>query len=326
MLVVINNFDDPYFNLASEEYMLRNFKDDCFMLWTTVPTVLLGKNQNALSEINIDYVKEKDIKVVRRITGGGTVFMDKGNMNFGFIMTDNENDFTDFKKFTKPIIQVLRKLGVNAEFSGRNDITIDGKKFSGNAQYKNKNRLLHHGTMLFSSSLNDLTKALKSKPEKFKDKSVKSVASRVTNISSHLELDLTILEFKKLIIDHIIDTYDNVTIYNFSEEDIKKIEAIVEEKYSKWDWNYGVSPKYQYSNEKKFAGGLVEVQFNVKNGLIENIKYYGDFFSRSGLEDIENALIGVKHNEEDIRNTLSKFNIDDYFHNITVDNLIDLLF
>jgi lipoate-protein ligase A len=195
MLLIYNDKTNPYFNLAMEEYLLKNFNEDLFILWRNESSVIVGKNQNTLSEINLEYIKENNIPVVRRQSGGGAVFHDLGNINFTFIANDN-NSFSDFKRFTQPIIDLLKTLDINAEFSGRNDLLIDGKKFSGNAQYNYKNKVMHHGTLLFSSQIGDLSNALKVKPIKFEGKGIKSVKSRVTNISEHLKYDIDILEFK----------------------------------------------------------------------------------------------------------------------------------
>jgi len=187
MMLIINDLrTDPYFNLAAEEYALKNFKADCFMLWRNEPSIIVGKHQNTLAEINLDYVKKRNIKVGRRLSGGGAVFHDLGNLNFTFISTGaQENRLVDFRRFTMPILEVLQNLGIEAVFEGRNDLTIHGRKFSGNAEHVWKNRILHHGTLLFSSVLTDLSEALKVDPLKFRDKAVKSIRSRVTNISKH---------------------------------------------------------------------------------------------------------------------------------------------
>ena len=195
MRYIYNDSTEPYFNLALEEYFLKQTDEEYFILWRNEPCIVVGKNQNTLSEIHLEFVKERNIKVVRRLTGGGAVFHDLGNINFTFIVND-ESSFNDFKGFVAPIIGTLKTLGIDAEFSGRNDMLIEGKKFSGNAQCKHKSRVMHHGTLLFSSNMNDLSGALKPKDIKFSDKSVKSVASRVTNISEHLENKLSVLEFK----------------------------------------------------------------------------------------------------------------------------------
>ncbi|MDI3529823.1 MAG: lipoate---protein ligase [Thermoanaerobacter sp.] len=311
MLYIYNKNTNPYFNLAAEEYILKKFQEECFMLWRNEPSIIIGKNQNTLAEINLDYVRQHKIPVVRRLSGGGAVFHDLGNLNFTFIVNEDVSSFSDFKRFTQPIIDVLRKLSVNAEFSGRNDITIDGKKISGNAQYYYKNRILHHGTLLFSSSITDLSAALKVRPVKFEDKGVKSVSKRVTNISEHLKEPITIEQFIDLIMNHIREQTGGREMYEFTQEDIKKIEKLVKEKYSTWEWNFGTSPDYSFKNEKKFTGGTVEVNLNVEKGIIKDIKIYGDFFGKYDVSEVENLLKGVKHSEEEIRKVLSNIGMND---------------
>lgn len=325
MLYIYNTSTNPYFNLAAEEYFLKEFNEECFMLWRNEPSIIIGKNQNTLSEINIDYVKSKNIPVIRRLSGGGAVFHDLGNINFTFIVNDKEDSFTNFKKFTMPIIDVLEKLDIKAEFTGRNDLTIGGKKFSGNAQYNFKNRILHHGTLLFSSNMSELSLALKKKPLKFSDKGVKSISGRVTNISSHLKSPIDISEFIDMVMRHIMKT-NNEELYSLNAYDINKINLLAENKYKTWDWNFKGSPKYDFKNEKKFPGGIVELNIKVDKGIIKAVKIQGDFFGKYDAADIEKALIGVSHSESSIKEALSAFDIKDYFSNITLDNLIELFF
>ncbi len=326
MIYINNTNTNPYFNMAVEEYILKEFNEDCFMLWRNNPCIIVGKNQNTLSEINLEYVKINNIPVVRRLSGGGTVFHDLGNLNFTFIKNNSEENFNNFRKFTTPILNVLNSLNINAEFSGRNDLTIEGKKFSGNAQYNYKNRVLHHGTLLFSSNITDLSKALQSKPLKFQDKSIKSVLSRVTNISSHLKQPLSILEFEALIKNYIIAENSSDSLYDFTDLDLANINKLAFEKYSTWEWNFGHSPKYNFINEKKFPFGTIEFNMQVQHGIIKAVSIYGDFFSKLDISDIEAKLIGINHVESEVKKVLSTFTISEYFSNAVVDDVLSCMF
>lgn len=324
MLCLYNKNTDPYFNLACEEYLLKSFDEEFFMLWRNSPCVVIGKNQNALSEINREYVKENNITIVRRLSGGGAVFHDLGNINFTFI-SSKKDSFNDFKRFTMPIIDALNNLGINAEFSGRNDLTIDDKKFSGNAQYCYKDRVLHHGTLLFSSNVSDISKSLKVNEKKFEGKAVKSVKSRVTNISSHLKSKMEVTEFIEFLMNYVLNSMDNSKSYQLTFDNINKIEKLKSEKYSTYEWNFGTSPKYSFRNEMKYDGGLIEFNCNVEKGFIKEAKFFGDFFGRFDVSDVEKALIGIIYTEDDLRSTLLKLNLDNYFYNISADDLIKLM-
>jgi len=326
MLLIDSKNADPYFNIAAEEYFLKHNSEDYFVLYINSPSIIIGKNQNALSEINIDYVKKNKIPVVRRLSGGGAVYHSQGNLNFSFIINDSKNNLMNFKKFTTPIIEVLKGLSVNAENTGRNDLVIEGKKFSGNAQFKSKNRFLHHGTLLFSSDLKEVSKSLNADPIKFEDKSTKSVLSRVTNIADYLKEKITIDEFKDLIFKQIINDNPQYHFYDLTKNDFEEIRKIVKTKYETWDWNYGYFPKYNFSNKKKFSGGLIEVYLDVKDGIIIDSKIFGDFFSEKDVEIFEKLLINVKHDEEALKNVLASIKITDYFLNFSENEILSLFF
>lgn len=326
MLCILRTETDPYFNLAAEEYVLRELTDDCFMLWRNGPSVIVGKHQNTLAEINYDYITRKQVKVVRRISGGGTVFHDLGNINFTFIMNGEPGQLVDFRKFTKPIIDVLAGLGIEAKFEGRNDLTIGGKKFSGNAEHVFKNRVLHHGTLLYDAKMADLTSALNVDPDKFHDKAIKSVRSRVTNISEHLPEPMAIQDFIALVMKHVTGMYPEARLYEFTDEDRKGIHELVRTRYSTWEWNFGYSPKYNFKKSIRTNGGKVEFNFDVQNGIIQQAAIYGDFFSRADISDLEKALSGIPHRENDVLQALGKFEVGKYFKNITLEELIPALF
>jgi len=306
---------------------LKEIKDDSFMLWRNAPSIIVGKHQNTLAEINLDYIRENDIKVVRRLSGGGAVFHDLGNLNFTFTMQGEGNNLIDFRKYTEPILEVLVKLGIDARFEGRNDLTIEGKKFSGNAMHIWKNKVLSHGTLLFSSHMPDLSKALNADPLKFKDKAVKSVRSRVTNISEHLKISMDVMEFSNLIENHIMEKYPEAILYELSEEDHAQIREMVQSKYGTWEWNFGYSPQYNFRKVLRTNNsGTLEFNIDVADGIIRDIRIFGDYFNMCEPEEIENALRNVQHAEGKIRDALTPFKISDYFNNLTVDEFVEGMF
>lgn len=327
MICIKNPDTNPYFNLAAEEYAIKNFSDNMFMLWRNEPCIVVGNHQNTLAEINLDYVKENDLYVVRRMSGGGAVFQDLGNLNFTFIKNiDESNNKVDFSTYTKPIIEVLRNMGINANFEGRNDIVIDGRKISGNAQAVRNNRMLHHGTLLFSSVMEDLAKALKVNPLKFKDKAVKSVRSRVTNIQEHLPEEMDVLEFRDRIMDHIISTNEGAELYEYTEEDRRQINQLVEEKYGTWNWNYGSSPKYNFEKMVKTDGGSIEFHINVEKGLMKDVKIYGDYFNSLDTREVEELLKSTPHEQDKIKEKLNGIDFEKYFHKVDINDFIAGMF
>lgn len=240
MLCINNTYTDAYFNLASEEYLLKNLEEDIFMLWQNTPSVIVGKYQNVLAEINLDFVKQNNIKVVRRFSGGGTVFHDLGNLNLTFI---EKNRNVNFDKFTNQIITLLSDIGIHAQSDERRAINIDGLKISGSAQCVHKDRVMYHATLLFSSDLNSLITTLESDPKQSDNKDdkriyVKSVKSPVTNIVSHLQQPLDIHFFKQYIINYMLNLNKENSIYTFSEKDETAIKVLTEQKYATEDWNY----------------------------------------------------------------------------------------
>lgn len=327
MLCIQNNSIDPYFNLAAEEYLLRNFQENCFMLWRNKPSIIVGKHQNALAEINYEYVKDNNIDVIRRLSGGGTVFHDLGNLNFTFIQNVNANEnLVDFKKYIKPIVAVLHQLGINAKHEGRNDIMIDGKKVSGNAEHVFKRRVLHHGTLLFSSIISDLSKALKVNPLKYQDKGVKSVKSRVTNINESLSEKISVMEFQDKILNYIKETEPNIENYIFSKTDIDQINKLVKDKYLTWDWNYGYSPKYSFEKTIEILNDNIDIQMNVEKGIIADITIKSNSIDNSDVSFVEQKLIGINHEEHSILNALNDISNNRFLKALPLSKFIKSLF
>lgn len=326
MLCIKHHSTDPYFNIATDEYIFKHIQEDCFMLWRNDNAIIVGKHQNTLAEINHEYVKEKNIKVVRRLSGGGAVYHDLGNLNFSFTRTGDNYEMIDFERYTLPIIEVLKTLGVNAKFEGRNDLTIDGKKFSGNAEHVFKNKVLHHGTLLFSSEMKDISGALKINPLKYKDRGVKSVPNRVTNISDHLKEKISLDEFTDKVMDHITISFKDARLYEFTDEDLAAIQKIRDEKYATWEWNYGYSPEYEFRQGARTPGGTVEMNMNVSNGIIKDVRITGDFFHIKDIAPIEKALENTKHEEKEIRAKLAQFDLSEYFNKVTEDDLVAIMF
>ncbi len=335
MLYFIDNegITDPQINLAIEEYALKhlNIDDDqqYLLFYVNGPSIIIGKNQNTIEEINTDYVDANHIKVVRRLSGGGAVYHDLGNLNFSFLAKDEGNNFSNFKKFTQPVVDALQKLGVNAELSGRNDITVEGRKISGNAQFTTKGRMFSHGTLMFDSEVENVIQSLRVKSEKIRSKGIKSIRSRVANISEFLDEQITMDEFKEILLRYIFDVEDvkDVPRYELTEDDWKKIYEISESRYQKWDWNYGRSPAFNIQHSKRIEGvGSYDVRLDVKKGIIQDVTIYGDFFGIGEVTDVEDKLKGVRYEREAIKEALKDVDLQHYLGKLEDEDFLSLIY
>ncbi|MFD1471279.1 lipoate--protein ligase [Companilactobacillus mishanensis] len=321
-------------NLATEQYLMNNveFDEPLVLFYIEGPCIIVGRNQNTLEEINSDYVKEHNITVTRRISGGGAVYQDLGNLCFSFVVDSNDKNFGDFKSFTQPIIDALHQMGATtAEVSGRNDLLVDGKKFSGNAMYSRNGKTFSHGTLSLDVDLNVLTDALNVSADKIASKGIKSIRSRVTNLRPYLAKeyqDLTTEQFRDRLllelfhVDNLEDIKDKE--YVVSPEEQKEIDKIKEQYYYNWDWVYGQSPKFTAKQRKHFDMGTVDVRYNVEEGKIENVEIYGDYFGMKDTTDIKEKLTGVKFDHDSILSVLDQFDLDSYFKGIPQDELVKL--
>ena len=325
MQCYIQSETDPAFNLATEAYLFKNTKNDCFMLWRNDRAIIIGKNQNALSEINPDVVDRHGIPVIRRTTGGGAVYHDLGNVNFTFITTNGNRPEIDFAAYTRPILAYLNQLSVPARLDGRNDLTVNGLKISGNAQHIHKNRVLHHGTLLFDVDLEMLAAALLADPRKYTDKAVQSIRSRVTNIREHLATSVSIERFIEDLAAHIRHAHNGRTA-RLTASERAVIADLAEKRYRRWEWNFGTSPEYNFRKSSRTPGGTIDIRMDVKDGTIRGIRIFGDFFGSADIAELERRLVGCRHRRSALAKRLNGIRLEQYIKDVTPDQLIDTMF
>lgn len=303
MIIVRRPQTTPFFNIAAEEYILKNSREDVLMLWQNESSVVVGKHQNVMAEVNMDFVRENNIPIIRRISGGGTVYHDLGNINVTQISASRKKDqLIDFRKFTQPVIAFLKQFGLEASFEGKNNLLVNGKKFSGNSAHVFKNRVMHHGTFLYYTDLDRLEKVICSGNGHITDKSIKSIRATVGNIASYIENPVTTVVFMRQLELFLKDYYHISTTVDLTPEECQAIEKLAEEKYSRWEWNMGYSPKYRIRGEWDTEYGIFHVSLDVKEGKISDIQL---LFEGKQLEKIEQKLLGQKHDKVHLREVLT---------------------
>ncbi|MGT2683307.1 lipoate--protein ligase [Streptococcus porci] len=323
MKYIVNTSNNPAYNIALEAYAFKELQseDELFILWINEPAIIIGKHQNAVQEINKEYTDANGIHVVRRLSGGGAVYHDLNNLNYTIISNKSEEGAFDFKTFSQPVIETLADLGVKAEFTGRNDLEIDGKKFCGNAQAYYKGRMMHHGCLLFDVDMTVLGNALKVSKDKIESKGVKSVRARVTNILSELPEKITVNDFADKILDKMKEHYPDMTEYVLSENELAKIQQSYEEQFSTWDWTYGKSPEYTVERSVRYPAGKITSYIQAENSIITGLKIYGDFFGIGDVSDIEELLIGTRYEYADVLEKLQSIDTTHYFSRMTVEEV-----
>ncbi|GMA52208.1 lipoate--protein ligase [Alicyclobacillus contaminans] len=318
---------DPRVNLAIEEYAVKHLDiDETYLLfYINQPSIIIGKNQNTFEEINAEYVREHGIVVVRRLSGGGAVYHDLGNLSFSFITRNDGNSFNNFRKFTEPVIEALRALGVPAELSGRNDILAGGRKISGNAQFATRGRMFSHGTLMLNTDIDAVVQALRVKADKIESKGIKSIRSRVANISEFLDKPMDIHQFRQWLLEFIFRGQSPIPEYKLTEEDWRQIRKISEERYQNWDWNYGKSPAFNVQRSHRFPIGSIDVRLFVERGVIQSCKIYGDFFGVGDVADLEQRITGVRCDHDALAAALDGIDLTHYFGQITKDEFLNLI-
>jgi lipoate-protein ligase A len=326
MLYYESKSNDPYYNLALEDFLFHKIKEDqeLFFLWQNDNAIIIGCHQNTGEEINSEYVNAKGITVARRMTGGGAVYHDLGNVNFTFVDGNSDKKPFQFSDFLKPLIDVLADMGVKAEFNGRNDATIDGKKFCGNAQHAEGKKLLHHGCILLDGDLTVLSKALNADPSKFQSKSAKSVKSRVTNINNETDTPVSAQEFMKMLKEKVGEEIELEELV-LSGDELAEVQRMRDEKYATWEWNYGESPSYEYRKKERIEGaGTITLTMSIERGAkINDIRFYGDFFASEDIGVLEETLKGK--NLLEIPDILKDIRVENYIHGVSDEDLLRMM-
>jgi len=319
---------DPYRNLALEQFVFDSLgrENSYFMLWQNHNSIIVGKHQNTMEEINAAFVKDRGITVARRLSGGGAVYHDLGNLNFTFITDAGQTSGMDFSHFCEPIQKALRSFGIPVEISGRNDMTVEGKKFSGNAQYIKQNRVMHHGTILYDCDLDILSQALNPTKDKIESRGIASVRSRVTNIRPYMKTDMSITDFWASLKDRMTADFGTKD-FTMSPDQDAEVEKLRETVYAQWSWNYGHSPPYTMRKTRRIEGcGKIEMLLDIeREGKIRNIAFYGDFFGNRDLAELGSLLTGHHLEGNELKAVLAGTEISQYFHALDTEAFLGLL-
>jgi lipoate---protein ligase len=322
---IISKSNDPKFNLAAEEFFLRENSSDIHFFYINSPSVIIGKHQNALAEINLSFLEEKDIPLYRRMSGGGTVYHDLGNINFCFIKNGQGNDLVNFKRATQPIVSVLNEWGIAVRHGERNDLLVNYKKISGNACHVFKRRVMHHGTLLYNSELDMLTSSLKNDPTKFQDKAVKSVRSEVMNISTIYDKAGTTSSFMYDLEKAIRNASQTISLSSLTEEELNSIEALIISKYSTPEWNYCYGPTYHFKKRTVINDHVFLVQMTVEKGKISNLVLKGNFADKKPLDELMQIVTGSFHYKREIIKKISESKFPELI-GITKEEIIEIFF
>lgn len=323
MKYIVNTSNDPAYNVALEAYAFQKLTDidEIFILWINEPAIIIGRHQNTIQEINKEFIDKNGIHVVRRLSGGGAVYHDLNNLNYTIISNNTQEGAFDFQTFSKPVIDTLAKLGVKAEFTGRNDLEINGQKFSGNAQAYYKGRMMHHGCLLFDVDMSVLGQALKVSKDKIESKGIKSVRARVTNIVDHLSDKITVQEFSDAILAQMKEEYPEMDEYVLSDAELSEIQAMRDNQFATWDWTYGKAPEYTIERGVRYPAGKITTYANVENSTIKSVKIFGDFFGVKPVDDIEKMLEGVRYDYKDVLAALKTVDTSQYFSRMTPEEI-----
>ncbi|HGI1955635.1 TPA: lipoate--protein ligase [Streptococcus agalactiae] len=323
MKYIVNTSNDPAYNVALEAYAFQKLTDidEIFILWINEPAIIIGRHQNTIQEINKEFIDKNGIHVVRRLSGGGAVYHDLNNLNYTIISNNTQECAFDFQTFSKPVIDTLAKLGVKAEFTGRNDLEINGQKFAGNAQAYYKGRMMHHGCLLFDVDMSVLGQALKVSKDKIESKGIKSVRARVTNIVDHLSDKITVQEFSDAILAQMKEEYPEMDEYVLSDAELSEIQAMRDNQFATWDWTYGKAPEYTIERGVRYPAGKITTYANVENSTIKSVKIFGDFFGVKPVDDIEKMLEGVRYDYKDVLAALKTVDTSQYFSRMTPEEI-----